>query len=477
MICISLYSLGYAITLSYNSIESILTGIKIEYTGIVFIPVFWIIFAVKYSGLEIKNRRYTYPLLLIIPLITLTLVYTSQYHHLYYRSLTINETKYFSNALVEKGIWYFVHLIYNNVIILVGNLFFFRLILGTSGYLRIQASLTFTASIIPWIGDTLYLTGLTVYNLDYTPFLLTIMGSFLLLALFRYKMFDLTPIARSIVFNEMRDPVIVLDNENRLVDFNHAAHSFFKTSKDELIGLQAGEVLKHYDDFYNQLITNDMKAIEFQEFNNEEINHYTSYITPIYSRSQRLKGKILTIQDITSEKMILKRLNDLATIDELTGINNRRSLRELCTVELHKANRFSRPLSILLMDIDFFKNINDTYGHLAGDEVLRLVAQSFQKNLRLCDITGRYGGEEFVIALPETGKEEAKEVAYRIKKNIATLKIAYEVNIISLTISIGVYTIDSNDSKATIEYAFSKADEALYRAKNSGRNKVVVYTP
>jgi PAS domain-containing protein len=141
----------------------------------------------------------------------------------------------------------------------MGNGFFFRLILRTSGYLRIQALLTFTASIIPWIGDTLDLTGLTLYNLDYTPFLLTIMGSFLLLALFRYKMFDLTPIARSIIFSEMRDPVIVLDKENRLVDFNYAADSFFKAGQNELIGLEACELLKCYDGLFNQLITENIR--------------------------------------------------------------------------------------------------------------------------------------------------------------------------------------------------------------------------
>lgn len=477
MICVSLYSIGYAFELSSSTIENILIGIKIEYTGMAFIPVFWVLFALQYSGIEIQRKRSFHALILIIPIITLLLVYTSESHEWYYKSINITNTKYFSVVVIEKGLWYMVYLIFSYVFIFLGSALFFRIIFHTSGFLKKQAIITFTASIIPWAGDILYITGHSFYNIDHTPFFLTMMGPLLLFALFRYKMFDLTPIARSIVFNDMRDPVFVLDNENRLVDQNSAAAKFLENSCRESIGLHADQLMSCCDNLFIQLVNNVEKIVEFQKTEQDITKYYNSHVTPMYSRSGAIIGNILSVQDITNEQNMIKKLHTLATIDELTRINNRRSFMDLCAVELHKSRRYERPLSLLLLDIDFFKSVNDKYGHQAGDEVLRTVAQSFQKNLRLCDISGRYGGEEFVIALPETGLNRVKTIAERLNKSISELRVFYKGNTISVTVSIGTFTVDKQYIDAGIDNALSKADEALYKAKEQGRDRVIVYSP
>ncbi len=165
-----------------------------------------------------------------------------------------------------------------------------------------------------------------------------------------------------------------------------------------------------------------------------------------------------------------------ATLDALTGFYNRRQLEERIKQEVSSAKRQKRNLCAIMTDIDFFKNVNDTYGHAVGDLVLKTVSRNIKLQLRDYDIAGRYGGEEFVILLPYTKIEEAKMVAERLRKSIENTKIDISkinqesaIKNISVTISLGVHQFDNDDENSLIQ----KADEALYKAKTSGRNKVV----
>lgn len=167
-----------------------------------------------------------------------------------------------------------------------------------------------------------------------------------------------------------------------------------------------------------------------------------------------------------------------ATLDALTGFYNRRQLEERIKQEVSNAKRQKAPLCGIMTDIDFFKGVNDTYGHAVGDLVLKTIAKVIRGQLREYDIAGRYGGEEFSILLPFTKIEEAKMVAERLRKTIEnkTIDISKvnpeaDVKEISVTLSLGIYEIKDTDKD---EDLLIKADKALYQAKNTGRNKVVV---
>jgi len=178
----------------------------------------------------------------------------------------------------------------------------------------------------------------------------------------------------------------------------------------------------------------------------------------------------------------------LAITDSLTGINNRRQFMMLAQLELQRANRYNRPLSIIMMDIDHFKMVNDSFGHLIGDQVLHDVAQLCNNNLREMDIMGRYGGEEFTILLPETPsfiddpndednenpeKPSAKTVAERLRKTISEKPIETAKGTIIVTASFGVVGLSKESEK--IETLLDRADTSLYIAKQRGRNQVVVW--
>lgn len=165
---------------------------------------------------------------------------------------------------------------------------------------------------------------------------------------------------------------------------------------------------------------------------------------------------------------------ELAFVDSLTQIFNRRYFDQRFAKEIGRAQRYQRAMSVLMIDIDYFKNYNDLLGHLAGDEALRQVADLLEKNLRKADVVCRYGGEEFVVILPEISAEAAGKVAEKLRQAIAAASFSGEENLPDkhLTISIGVAAFPENGKNA--EEMLKRADQALYKAKQSGRNRVMV---
>jgi two-component system cell cycle response regulator len=169
-----------------------------------------------------------------------------------------------------------------------------------------------------------------------------------------------------------------------------------------------------------------------------------------------------------------RRLEELATTDSLTRLLNRRALLERLTGEVERAKRFKSQLSLLMVDLDHFKTVNDRYGHLAGDEVLRQIGELLARVVRTIDVVARYGGEEFVVALPETSSEGAVVFAERLRERVASQALdAGGAHNFHLTCSVGVATFPSPHVAST-EALFARADEALYRAKSGGRNQVRV---
>jgi diguanylate cyclase (GGDEF)-like protein len=169
---------------------------------------------------------------------------------------------------------------------------------------------------------------------------------------------------------------------------------------------------------------------------------------------------------------IRARMQDAAATDGLTGLWNHRRLYELLREEIRRAVRYQRALAVLMMDVDSFKTFNDTYGHPQGDQLLRVVASVLKSCVRNVDYAGRYGGEEFLIILPETSKEDACSMAERIRSEIeARACVLIEGQPIHRTISIGVAATPEDAS--SVDELMQRADEALYRAKRSGKNRVV----
>ena len=201
---------------------------------------------------------------------------------------------------------------------------------------------------------------------------------------------------------------------------------------------------------------------------------YIKAVAKVFRDSQGKPLRMLgTNIDITDRKLLQLELEHRAHIDYLTGVSNRRYFMEQAEQELNRALRYDKPLSIFMMDIDFFKRINDSHGHKMGDTVLKKMAEVCLENLREVDVMGRFGGEEFAVLLPETGQIEASEVAERLRESLAKTTIPPKNGVpINFTISIGVASLAAGSDN--IDTLLNLADKALYQAKETGRNKVCV---
>jgi diguanylate cyclase (GGDEF)-like protein/PAS domain S-box-containing protein len=188
---------------------------------------------------------------------------------------------------------------------------------------------------------------------------------------------------------------------------------------------------------------------------------------PLYNQQGRLIGLIGISTDITAAYHLRSKLQQLANSDPLTGLFNRRSFTSFCEHEFFRATRYFQPFSLMIIDIDLFKAVNDTYGHLVGDEVIQRVANICKDHVREADVVARIGGEEFAILLPETDIDAAYVLAERLRDAQQQYD---EQQGPSITISIGVATLRSQDE--TFLETFKRADNALYSSKNVGRNSV-----
>ena len=204
----------------------------------------------------------------------------------------------------------------------------------------------------------------------------------------------------------------------------------------------------------------------------------TSYMIERQRRKDFLLTALLAIEKEKGEELV-NRLRDMSYVDGLTGIANRRRFEDELDKEWGRAIRTGRPLSLLMVDIDFFKRYNDSEGHLKGDECLKKVAAAIENSVRdNLDLVARYGGEEFAVIIPETDMDHALRVAERIRRAVEDLKISHPNSEVSkfVTISVGVATMlpkKGMDKRELIR----RADTALYRAKREGRNRVIAFLP
>ncbi len=190
------------------------------------------------------------------------------------------------------------------------------------------------------------------------------------------------------------------------------------------------------------------------------------------SLTDQLKALVEQVQSVESEskktKKLLEEERHKATHDPLTALPNREAYNERAFHELQRFKRYCRPLTLAICDIDYFKKINDTYGHQAGDKVLKLIAKVVQTRLRKVDFIARYGGEEFVLLLPETTASKAHTVLDKIRAAVGNTAFRFKEEPVQITISFGITEFKAEDD---VEDAFERADKALYQAKSNGRNR------
>lgn len=200
-----------------------------------------------------------------------------------------------------------------------------------------------------------------------------------------------------------------------------------------------------------------------------EVGDLTAVFNDMVARLRKGRDELDAAHDTLKQQN--EELERLSITDGLTGLSNRRRLMEVLDVEARRAKRHKRPFALVMLDVDHFKQVNDTHGHLAGDEVLKRLASLLREEIREVDYAARYGGEEFLLMLPETDLDGGAEVAERIRARMATEKFAVDGDTVTITVSGGV--TECPEAGEPAEAVIARADDALYKAKRRGRNRVV----
>lgn len=567
---------------------------QLQYVAIESVPLFWLLLALAVTARP-PVRRSQLLVLSAIPLITVALAWTNQWHGLIWSQIATDGTRLTYN----HGPAFWVAVAYNYILLATAQLLLaYAAVHGPLPY-RVQQRVLFVVGLLPWLGNLMYLLQLLPFpGIDLTPLAFTIAGLLTLWALSRHHLLDLVPIARSVLIDHMTDAVIVLDQRERVVDYNQAAGQLTEIARSA-VGLALPVALPEWAGFIHAstpstpytltrvpgcedmtveihktvltghqtqpigwlIVLRDVTALRtaeqtlrsffdsagammgIVELVGEEVTHISAnlmtarffhttvdqlcgqratmfsaspdiiqrwrkafvasieqkepvqfeYVQPTPSGEVWLSVTVTCIgmagaertrfsyvvTDTTAQKRIeheLRRsqqelaaanaqLRELAQTDGLTGLRNRAAFDERLGDEVARTFRYPNPLSLLLIDIDHFKRYNDTYGHLAGDQVLRTVAQIFQEQTRQNDFVARFGGEEFAILLPNTDAAEAELAAERVRHAVERARWSER----QITISIGVATLTTELTPTDLIHW---ADTALYRAKDQGRNQV-----
>jgi len=286
------------------------------------------------------------------------------------------------------------------------------------------------------------------------------------LSLMDYQRIEIISTATLTAMQHIKEGFILVDKNNKYMSSNPAAEKMFPG----ITKLAKGESLYNAQDW-----PEDIKIFEGSlEFSTagENVRHFKTNISPVIDKDNSLIAMIILISDVTESVNFVKELEKAAYTDALTGLYNRKHFMELAAAEIQRSARLGQLLYTTMLDFDFFKNINDTYGHLAGDIVLKTTAEVIHKSIRSYDLLCRYGGEEFVLLFSVRNENEALVVAERIRKGVEQCLIKYEEHDLKITCSIGLSKLLGSD---TLETSIKKADDALYAAKKAGRNQVKIY--
>ena len=462
----ALWSLCVGLEVLSPSRDTMLFFSKLQYVGIAPLPVFWLLFALYYTGLE----RYLTPrrtaLLFAIPILTIIFVWTNGWHNLIYREVALQGSGIQATLEVTHGSWFWLgHTVYSYGLLLLGVIVLVRGLVNASSFYRGQYLILLFAASFPITANLLFLAGVDLLGgVDPTPVSFALSCLVIAPGLLRYRLLDLMPVAHRTVFETLPVAILVLDQHSRIVDSNPAARHLLAQAGDPLIGRAASELVPGW----NALLENSFKNRPARETHTDmrvtlggTSRDLEVRVSALKNASRQAEGYVIMAQDVSDQKAYEK----MAYHDPLTGLANRRLLELEADNALTLAQREGWTVALLYIDLDKFKPVNDRYGHDAGDLLLRQVAERLRTVSRGADVLTRFGGDEFVLLAQHIDEQEAEALATRIVSALKKpFKLADTTVYISGSIGIAFFPKDARHLDALI----SHADTAMYAAKVAG---------
>jgi len=400
------------------------------------------------------------------------IILTNERHFLFYSAIEyIGAENYMS---VSRGALYWVN---QTVVVLcmagVYTVVIERLI-KSGKKIRRQMNYIVMGTLAAFAANILNFTNALPKNMDLLPYVMTLSLALFAADMGRHKIWDIASVASNTVLETMEEALVVLNTGGGFWFCNNSARALFPA----LESFPITETITKAEDWPEELGAPDrlgeLHEVTFELGGTERREKKSAYRATVNmlkdERGVNLGWQII-IYDITEITYLIAQLENLATKDPLTGVANRRYFLERVNRELDMAERHKLATALIMYDIDFFKKVNDAYGHAAGDYILCAVVETVKAQLRSYDIIARYGGEEFVIFSTSGDEDSLYKFALRLCKAVESAEFVYEGTRIPITASFGAVQIPPGGS---FNDAMLSVDEAMYKAKNNGRNQVVI---
>jgi diguanylate cyclase (GGDEF)-like protein len=469
MVLMSVWIACYALELASATLEGKVFWASAKYLGSAPAPAMWFVLALHAT----RNERFLTPpvrwAIAGFSAAVIAAVFTNPLHHLYWeRSWLVPGEPEGESAqgplfwVYAAGLYFFV---LASVVLVSAHA------RRAPAYHRAQAGLLAVGVFVPLGGRMIEdFLGLDLFpKLDNV--ILLLLASLVLwgIAIFRFGAFDLVHVAHDLVIRNIDAGIVVLDPSDRVVEMNPYAAELVGPSAGGAIGRPLAAVLPGWPGLASGGPPGGELAVERAG----AMRWFHAQLSAIRARGPEPIGWALVLLDVTARKAAEERLAELARTDPLTGVANRRRFFELAERESARATRYERSMSIVLLDVDHFKRVNDTYGHTFGDRVLVEVAARCRSQLRASDVIARYGGEEFVCLLAECDAAAAVQTAERLRGRIELTPVESGGAEAHVTISLGVAHA-SGPEPVDVAELLERADRALYASKDAGRNRVTL---
>jgi diguanylate cyclase (GGDEF)-like protein len=442
-----------------------LTLARFQYFGIAYFPVFWVIFTLQYTHRDARLSRSVLSALMVLPTISLILALTDHWHGLIWRHVTIGSNVENSNIIfkIDHG-WWFNHILapHQYLMFLAGIGILLHAFLINSELYRRQILFLLAVALIPLSINVPYIVAdISFYGLDMTPIGLAISGTIVQLGLFKGRIFDLSPISYRSVFLNLSEAVILLDRRCQIVDLNPSAYGETACSSRPFVGCLFQSAFPDYRALVAELPVREVTQIFATNI------HGSPQTKEVKVRSLQSPGGLgvgwaIIIRDVTLEYQQQSELKRIAYLDELTGLCNRRQLEITAMNALSPNSQSHWPIALIYLDLNAFKPINDTYGHEAGDLVLKQVARCLQTSVRSGDLVVRLGGDEFVVLLFRANRTAAEDTSDRIRYHLQQ-PVEFHENLLQVGASIGIACFPQ-DGK-TLRDLLHSADREMYQHK------------
>jgi diguanylate cyclase (GGDEF)-like protein/PAS domain S-box-containing protein len=407
------WSLGYNLEL-YNPVQAgKMFWAQFRYIGIGVIPVAWFVFGLQFSGLGWLVNRKTISLLMVIPTLTLVLVFTNAWHGWIWSFIDLQPGAYLNTLEVRHGFWFWVFTVYSYILLLSGTILALETLGRALARYRWLFGLVLLGSAIPAIFNFFNLLGFSpLYGIDMTLAAFSVSGLLFAVAFWRFNLFDVVSVARNTVFDTLEDGILVLDAAGHILHANRAGQAIAQ------IPSQGAADLTLYS--LTSLATEPARAANPESPLHAELTvgdgdarrWYELRGNPLSDHGQKVVGRLLVWHDITARKQIEEQLRYLSMHDRLTGLYNRQYFDEEMT---RLARGRTWPITVLVGDLDNLKVINDGMGHMMGDNLIRRAANVLRLSFRAGDVVARVGGDEFAALLPDASEEAALQVISRIR--------------------------------------------------------------